>query len=163
VTGHGGTLLGNSPLERADTGRMGKGMTKLTLENMFDAENAANGLLEAAKVRRLELEGLVDTGATTLVIPADAAVALGLREIRRKKARVADGRAVEFAVVTGLRLAIFGREMTCDALVAPVGMPVLIGQIPLEALDLIVDPKSQEARPNAAHPDGPVYEILRAC
>ncbi len=43
--------------------------------------------------------------------------------------------------VTGVRLEILGRDMTCDALVLPEGTQALIGQIPLEALDLIVDPK----------------------
>lgn len=135
-------------------------MTKLTLENMFDAENARNGLLDERKVRRVVLDALVDTGATTLVIPAEAAAALGLREVRRKAAILADGSVVDWAVVAGLNVEIVGRAMTCDALVAPAGTTALIGQIPLEALDLIVDPKSQEARPNPAHPDGPMYVLL---
>ena len=136
-------------------------MTKLTLENLVDVENAATGLLDPAKIRRVVLDALVDTGATTLVIPADAAAALGVREVRRKAALLADGTVVDWAVVAGLRIEIVGRDMTCDALVAPAGTTALIGQIPLEALDLIVDPKSQEARPNPAHPDGPIY-VLRA-
>ncbi len=135
-------------------------MTKLILENSGDTAMVARGLLEPSKVRRLSLNALVDTGATTLVIPADAAAELGLRELQRKQAILADGSLVDWAVVGDLSIEIAGRSMTCDALVAPAGTTALIGQIPLEALDLIVDPKSQEARPNPAHPDGPMYVLL---
>ena len=52
--------------------------------------------------------------------------------------------------------------MSCDALAAPEGTTPLIGQIPLEALDLVVDPRSRELRTNPAHPDGPLMYALRA-
>lgn len=35
------------------------------------------------------------------------------------------------------------------------GTTPLVGQIPLEGLDLIVDPKLQEVRPNPESPDEP--------
>jgi len=52
--------------------------------------------------------------------------------------------------------------MTCDALVLPAGTTALIGQIPLEGLDLVVDPKSRDVHVNPASPDGPLMELLRA-
>ena len=137
-------------------------MTKLTLENSLDSGNAALGMLDPTKIRRVELEALVDTGATQLAIPADVADALGLRELTRSKARLADGTIVEFPVVTGLLIELCGRQMSCDALVLPAGARALIGQIPLEGLDLVVDPKSQEARVNPASPDMPTLDLLRA-
>ncbi|MBI4703536.1 MAG: hypothetical protein HY744_20690, partial [Deltaproteobacteria bacterium] len=60
------------------------------------------------------------------------------------------------------RLEILGRETTCDALVLPEGATALVGQIPLEALDLVVDPKSREVTVNPASPDAPLFELLRA-
>jgi hypothetical protein len=53
--------------------------------------------------------------------------------------------------------------MTCDALVMPVGATPLIGQIQLEALDLVVDAKSREAKVNPASPDIPLLDLLSAC
>ena len=41
----------------------------------------------------------------------------------------------------------------------PAGTPALTGQIPLEALDLIVDPKSHEVRVNPESPDAPVLDL----
>jgi clan AA aspartic protease len=111
-------------------------------------------------VRRVEVEALVDTGATTLVLPADIAAKLGLTFRDRKTARMADGSLSDVARVTGLYIEILGRDMTGDALVVPAGVTPLIGQVQLEMLDLVVDPRSQEARPNPRSPDAPMYDML---
>jgi len=137
-------------------------MTKLKLTNIADTTLAANGLLRPDQVRRLELDALVDTGATMLAIPADAARELGLEELSRRSAKLADGTIRELSMVGGLRIEILGREMTCDALVTPEGSTALIGQIPLEGLDLVVDPKSREATVNPLSPDQPLLDLLRA-
>jgi clan AA aspartic protease len=139
---------------------MGKVMTKLTLENIGDRMNAATGLIGPDQVRRVEVEALADTGATTLVLPADVAERLGLPFKDRKTARMADGSLSEVARVTGLYIEILGRDMTGDALVVPTGATPLIGQVQLEMLDLIVDPRSQELRPNPRSPDAPIYDML---
>jgi hypothetical protein len=52
--------------------------------------------------------------------------------------------------------------MLTSAYVIPAGTIPLIGQIPLEELDLIVDAKRQELRPNREHPDGPIIDALAA-
>jgi clan AA aspartic protease len=139
---------------------MGKVMTKLTLENIVDRGNAANGLIRPDQVRRVEVDALVDTGATTLVLPADIAAKLGVAFRDRKTARMADGSLSEVARVSGLYIEILGRDMTGDALVVPAGATPLIGQVQLEMLDLVVDPRSQEIRPNPRSPDAPMYDML---
>jgi clan AA aspartic protease len=140
---------------------MGKVMNRIKLTNQTDLDNAVNGLIGQDQIRSIELEALVDTGASCLAIPAEAARALGLRDEGKRFVRLADGRSIEVSRVLGIRLEILGRDMTCDALVLPEGTTALIGQIPLEALDLIVDPRAQEVRVNPEHPDGPVLDLLR--
>jgi predicted aspartyl protease len=76
--------------------------------------------------------------------------------------QLANGAVIDMTYMTSLHISILGREMSCDALASPEGMTPLIGQIPLEGLDLIVDPRSQEVRTNPAHPDGPLFFALRA-
>jgi clan AA aspartic protease len=141
---------------------MGRVATKLNLINLVDLQKAREGSLAPSAVRAREVEALVDTGATMLAIPADAAEALGLPLERLENVRLADGTIRQVPLVTCLRIEILGRSMACDALVLPVGSTPLIGQIPLEALDLIVDPKSREARVNPASPDAPTLDLLRA-
>jgi hypothetical protein len=43
--------------------------------------------------------------------------------------------------------------MSCDALVVPSGTTPLIGQIPLEELDLVIHPKTGELTVNPDHPN----------
>jgi clan AA aspartic protease len=141
---------------------MGMVMTKLTLWNNTDLDKVAEGTLRPEDVRTAELNALVDTGATQLVLPIDVVRRLGLRPGRTVPVLLADGTDREMTYYTSLHISILGRDMSCDALAAPEGTTALIGQIPLEALDLVVDPKSRDLRTNPAHPDGPLTYALTA-
>jgi clan AA aspartic protease len=137
-------------------------MAKIKLRNSVDLAYARSGHLHVDQVRTLEMEGLVDTGATLLVIPEEAAAFLGLPEVGKRTIRLADGRVRNFPVVGDLRIEILGRNMSTDAVVMPVGTTLLIGQVVLETLDLVVDPKSRNVLVNPAHPDGPMADALSA-
>ena len=141
---------------------MGKVMTKLSLWNNTDLDMVDRGLIAREAVRMEEIDALVDTGATMLVLPIDVCERLGLTVLDTRKVRLADGSVREIPHVGGLRLSILGRQMVCDVLAMPVGTTPLIGQIPLEALDLIVDPKAREVRVNPESPDMPLLDLLRA-
>ena len=141
---------------------MGKVMAKIKLQNSVDLNNARSGLLHSEQVRTLEMEGLVDTGATLLVIPEEVAAFLGLPEVGKRPIRLADGRVRNFPVVGDLRIEILGRDMSTDAVLIPIGTTILIGQVVLETLDLVVDPKSRDVLVNPAHPDGPMADALSA-
>jgi clan AA aspartic protease len=140
---------------------MGKIMTKVKVTNNTDRDKATAGELDPAKVRVVEVQALVDTGATMLALPADVCRTLGLVHQGRRRVRYADGRVRDVPWVGGVRIEILGREMTCDALVQAEGTTPLIGQIPLEGLDLIVDPKTLDVLVNPASPDIPLMELLR--
>ncbi len=140
---------------------MGKVMTRIKLTNSLDIGNARSGILQADRIRAVELEALVDTGATLLALPEDAVDQLGLTQMDWRKVRLADGSLRELALVGDLRVEILGREMTCDALVMPAGSTPLIGQMQLEALDLLVDAKSRQVTVNPASPDTPLLDMLR--
>jgi clan AA aspartic protease len=141
---------------------MGKVMATIKLINALDSGNARAGNLRLEQVRTLEMEALVDTGATLLVIPEEVAAFLGLPEVGKRPIRLADGRVRNFPVVGELRIEIFGRDMSTDAVVMPIGTTLLIGQVVLETLDLVVDPKSRDVLVNPAHPDGPMADALSA-
>lgn len=139
---------------------MGKVMTRIKLTNEADIEAAGRGLIPADAVRSVEVEALVDTGATQLVIPEEVRAAIGLTTVGTRRVRYANGQIGTVPKTSGIRLEILGRDMVCDALVEASGTTALIGQIPLEGLDLVVDPKSREVRVNPASPDAPLMEIL---
>jgi len=130
-------------------------MEKIRLTNDYDAT------MNAAEVRTEEIEALVDTGATMMMLPADVVARLGVPVKDHRKVRYADGRVEEVPLVTGIRIDVRGRNAVVSALVGAAGSTPLLGQIPLEEMDFVVDPKSRELRPNPASPDAPVLDLLR--
>ena len=86
-------------------------------------------------------DALVDTGATTLSMPRSLIDQLGLTPLRSRTARTTAGLAT-FKVYGAVRLTVEGRECTIDVAEVPEDCPVLIGQVPLELLDFVVDPRT---------------------
>jgi clan AA aspartic protease len=138
---------------------MGAVMQMIKLTNWLDAERARLGEIQPESVRSLEVEALVDTGATHLILPADVADNLGLTVMGATTAELADGSLIPTRRVS-VQLEILGRDMLTAAYVLPAGTMPLIGQIPLEDLDLIVEPRSQTLR--LRDPKGRVVKILSA-
>ncbi len=137
-------------------------MQTIQLANNHDEEDVKCGRRRPHEVRTLQLQALVDTGATMLVLPADVVGKLGLFPDGYRKVRYADGRIRELPWVSNIRIVILGRETVTNALVEDAGTTPLVGQIPLEELDLIVDPKSRELRVNPDSPDAPLLDSLSA-
>lgn len=115
-----------------------RALVKLT--NEVDEELIRRGLLAPHLLRSCETDALVDTGATSLVLPSDILQQLGLRIRRQQTARYADGREEAVGVTGGVIIECQGRETVVEALV--VGDEVLIGQVVLEQLDLLPDCKN---------------------
>lgn len=137
-------------------------MQVIKLVNRFDEELAARDQLDPSEIRTLVIEALVDTGATMLVLPADVVETLGVRIQGHRNVRYADGRTRPVPWVGDVKITILGRETIVTALVEATGTTPLIGQILLEELDLLVDPKSRELRVNPASPDAPLMDALTA-
>jgi clan AA aspartic protease len=139
---------------------MGIVMTKVRLMNENDWLYKEWGRLEPDQVRSLELEMVVDTGAAMAAIPQEVAEALEL-PLRnyRKPVRLADGTVREFDVV-GVAFEILGREEHCSFLVLPRGTTPLLGQVPLELLDLVVAPGTGEVTTNPAHGGQWMFDML---
>jgi predicted aspartyl protease len=94
-------------------------------------------------VRRLEVpDALVDTGAMFLSLPQRYIQQLGLQRYRTRKAKTSGG-IVEFGMYGVVRLTVYGRDCFVEVAEVPDECPALIGQIPLEALDFVVDPIGQ--------------------
>jgi clan AA aspartic protease len=89
----------------------------------------------------VEVDAFADTGAVHLCIPAHIQLQLGLEEIARKEATLADGSRKPVAYVGPLELRFKNRVGFAGALV--LGEEVLLGAIPMEDMDLIVIPKTR--------------------
>jgi clan AA aspartic protease len=139
---------------------MGKVMQPIRLRNSNDVARAAEGTLATEAIRSVELTALVDTGATMLVLPADVVAALGLHAQGTRRVRYPNGEVAERPWVGNVEIEILGRKTVCTALVEGAGNVALIGQVPLEELDLLVDPRSRELLVNPLSPDVPLVDAL---
>lgn len=126
---------------------MGRFSVEVKLANSIDTAIAEKGLISPDQVRKATAKGIVDTGATRLVIPEKIAQQLGVREVGEVQVRYADSRTATKKLVDDVLVEILGRQATFRATVEPDRDSVLIGAIVLEDLDFIVDPISETLKP----------------
>ncbi len=139
---------------------MGRVLTEATIYNVHDLAEAEVGKLAPAQVRRVTVpDALVDTGATTLSMPKSLIDQIGLTKKYEKRAMTAAG-LTNINVYGTARLVIMGREVPTDVLEVPEGNPVLIGQIPLEMMDWVVDMRNKKLIGNPAHGGEHIFELL---
>ncbi|HEY3787577.1 MAG TPA: retroviral-like aspartic protease family protein [Urbifossiella sp.] len=130
---------------------IGKVLVAAKVENLNDLFEAGNGHRQPEGVRRIEVtDALVDTGATMLLMPKRYIQQLGLKQFRKRSARTASGK-FEFGVYGMVQLTVQGREARIEVGELGDDLPVVIGQIPLEILDFVVDPQGQRLLGNPDH------------
>jgi len=139
---------------------MGRVLTPATIENYVDLWAAKQGIISDDKIRRIEVqEALVDSGATLLSLPKSLIQELGLEKTAEKRVTSSIGFG-EANLYSAVRLTIQGRSCTMDVMEVPDGVPVLIGQLPLEHLDFVIDMRQHALIGNPAHGGEHVYELL---
>lgn len=104
----------------------------------------------ATEPREIEVEALVDSGATLLCLKPSVVEALGLAQFDTVPMRTANG-VREVGKYGPVWLEVMGRAAYFNALALSEENPNLLGQIPLEELDLVVDCKAQRLIGNPAH------------
>jgi predicted aspartyl protease len=128
---------------------MGKVQIKIKLTNLFDL-GAQHRKLSTAKPREVEAEALVDTGATRLYLKPSVIRALGLETVDSVVSQTGNGPAKR-SVYESVRLEVQGRYGDLNVVEVGENVPNLLGQIPLEYLDFVVDSKHGKLIPNPEH------------
>jgi predicted aspartyl protease len=142
-----------------ETEIMGRVLTEATFENLEDLWAAKRGLLPEESARRIVVsDALVDSGASLVSLPTRMIRQLGLSKTGTRRVTSSVGPA-EADLYEAVRLTILGRWCTMDVLEVPDTVPVLIGQLPLEHLDFVVDMKAHRLIGNPAHGGEHVYEM----
>ena len=119
-------------------------VAEIILENAADSAICKRGTIKGQEVRSVTVTAVVDTGAASLVINEQLCQTLGLGIIEERKARVADGRWVFCKITEAVEVHWKDRQTACSAIVIPGAENVLLGAIPLEGMDLMVNPVKQE-------------------
>jgi predicted aspartyl protease len=129
--------------------RMGKVIAQLKLTNHRDLIAKSLKALRG-KVHQARVEALVDSGATRLYLKPSVIRALGLRKSGTVVSRTTNGTRKR-NVYEPVRLELMGRNGIFEVVAVDEEVPNLLGQIPLEHLDLVIDPKARKLRPNPDH------------
>ena len=122
---------------------MGLVYADLEIVNSDDVALAVNGYLTKDKIRKITIKTLVDSGAYMMCINENIKNQLGLKVITHQLAELANGTKEQYEIVGPIEINFKNRSTSCRAMVLPGNTEPLLGAIPMEDLDVIIDPKMQ--------------------
>jgi len=134
---------------------------EITLTNSLDNGLAGKGYIKTEDIRTVTVTAVADTGSMHLVITEELRQKLGLGVKEEKTAHVANGQQVKCHITEGVEVQWKDRTTIVPALVIPGAKKVLFGAIPMEAMDLMVNPVTQEVI--GAHGDKEEFYALSYC
>ena len=119
---------------------MGYVYADIELTNEDDVALSKRGYLPEDQIKKVTTRALVDSGAYDLIINQKVQEQLNLRVLGKRPIKLADETIVEVDIVGPVEVRFETRATTVRALVLPDTEEVLLGAIPLEGLDVIIDP-----------------------
>jgi clan AA aspartic protease len=128
---------------------MGHIYTDLTLHNPREKDT-----------QPLVVRALADSGALMLCIPEHIALQLGLEPVDTREVTLADGKPVTAPYVGPIDVRFENRRCFVGALV--IGEEVLLGAVPMEDMDIVLNPARQTVTVNPTSPNIPHCKIKRA-
>ncbi|MBU0694317.1 MAG: clan AA aspartic protease [Candidatus Omnitrophica bacterium] len=105
------------------------------------------------KLKPIKVNALVDTGAMTLCIPDHISVQLKLKELEKREVKTADGKSHVVPYVGPILVSFGNRNCFVGALV--LGDSVLMGAVPMEDMDLVINPSKRTITVNPESPNIP--------
>jgi len=131
---------------------MGKVLTNIKITNAVDLINVKKGLIKEDEIKSVELKDIiVDSGASMLCLSKDLIDKLELDHLKDVKVNTADGIATR-GIYGPVLYEIEGRVARGDVLeLQHPKIKALIGQIPLEQLDFLINPAANRLIPNPEH------------
>ena len=145
------------------TGRI---QVRATIENFADVVGSDRGDIDESMVRRIEIpDAVVDTEVAGLLIPSNLIERLGLDPLRPPSAsnlhesleRLGIGPTVSHWPVV---LTVEGRECLMEVGAIPDHFPVIIGRIPLHAMDWVIDEEGGRLIGNPEHGGEEMFDVF---
>ena len=131
---------------------MGLIYAEIELSNGGDVYLQRIKQLDEKDVRKVRVNSLVDSGAYMLVIDDNIRFQLELPFIEKQIATLAADSTAEVEIVGPVEIRFENRRTTVDAMVFPGNSEILLGVIPREDMDVLIDPKQQKLVVNPKHP-----------
>jgi clan AA aspartic protease len=136
---------------------MGLVHAEITLKNIKDVFMAKEGIIKEPEIRQTTVNALVDSSAWTMVINDATREKLGLETTRTAPGTLANGTRATYKFSDPLEISWKDRSVICEALVIPHADENLLGAIPLEAMDLTINPRTEEV--TGAHGDQILHSL----
>ena len=124
----------------------------LEIINTIDIALAKKSIIGEEEIKSLRVNALVDTGAYNMCINEIIQSQLELPFVEKRTGVLANGEIETYNLVGPLTIKFKNRTTICNALVLPGNNEVLLGAIPMEDMDVIIDPKKQTLEVNPEHP-----------
>lgn len=138
---------------------MGLVYAEIELLSGDDLALSRHGIIQEEKIKRVSVKALVDSGAYMLVINDHIKEQLGLVVLEERVAKLADDSECRVDVVGPIEIRFENRRTIANAIVFPSTTEVLLGSIPMEDLDVLIDPKKQRLIVNPENPNIPLTYV----
>ena len=132
--------------------KMGLVYADIELVSSDDLALFHRGFLAEDQIKHMRVSALVDSGAYMLCINDRIKEQLDLRLLDKHTVRLADESEMKVEVVGPVEIRFENRRATVDAYVIPGNAEPLLGVIPIEDLDVVIDPKQQRLIVNPESP-----------
>lgn len=140
------------PKYNSGVNEMGLVYAEIDLISVDDMVLHRRGFLDENKIKQVRVKALVDSGAYMLSINETVRAQLDLPFIQKQFGRLADETLIEVDVVGPVEVHFENRSTTVRAIVLPGDAEILLGAIPIEDMDVLIDPRQQKLVVNPKHP-----------
>ena len=132
---------------------MGLVYAEIELINAVDLELARRYKIGEEEIKRVTVTILADSGSMHMCINESIREQLQLAIVDKKKGQLANGSIVEYDMAGPIEVRFKNRRCVLDAIVLPGESEPLLGAIPLEDMDILIDPLRRELIVNPEHPE----------
>ncbi|OCQ91735.1 hypothetical protein BCD67_09595 [Oscillatoriales cyanobacterium USR001] len=132
---------------------MGITYAEIELIRSDDRALFREGYIQEDQIKSIKVRALVDSGSSMLAITEAVKNQLNLRKIDERQAELADGSIVRLEIVGPVEIRFENRITTVRAMVVPNSNVVLLGAIPMQDMDVLIDPKREQLIVNPESPD----------
>lgn len=130
---------------------MGLVYAEIELINAIDLGNARLDRIREDEIERIRVNMLVDSGSMYMCINETVVEQLQLSVVEKRKGILADGSLVEYDVAGPIEVRFKNRRCVVDAMVIPGANELLLGSMPMEEMDVLIDPVRRELILNPKH------------
>lgn len=131
---------------------MGLVYADIEIINSDDEALHRRGFMKEDDIKKIAVTALVDSGAYMLAINETIRTQLDLIALDTQTAELADSSQLQLDIVGPVTVKFANCATTCRAMVLPGNSEVLLGTIPKEDMNVVINPKEQKLTVNPAHP-----------